>query len=152
MADESADGTGVGDGPGVGAGGARGDDGGRSDDGGVASTIGAVDVVTTEHGFDVRLSGELDQLTTQVLRSLARQVARRTGSVEVRIDGSEVTFASSALLGGLVGVHRAVVSAGGRAVLTAASPVLSRILELSSMTSMFAMPDGAGGASGAGPA
>lgn len=111
--------------------------------------IGATLEFDIEHARDaslcvVRLRGELDMISVpQVKRAVGDALAR--GCDNVVMDLHELTYADSSSLSLLVWLDRELEARSGRLVLAAASPNISRVLELSGLIGLaptiVAVPD-----------
>jgi anti-anti-sigma factor len=99
--------------------------------------IGAALEFTIEHAQDaslcvVRLRGELDMVSVpEVKRAVGESLAR--GCDNVVMDLRELTYADSSSLSLLVWLDRELEARGGRLVLAAADPNISRVLALSGL-------------------
>jgi anti-anti-sigma regulatory factor len=82
------------------------------------------------------LVGEFDEFSSSRLVEVAETLADRV-AVDLRIDASGVTFASSAMVGALLRLHRVTTGGGGLIGFTAISPTLFRVLEVTSLTPLF---------------
>lgn len=98
----------------------------------------------TRDGVLVRLAGELDEHTAAQFREAVERELDDSGSSNLLLDLSDVTFIDSSGLGALLGRYKRVSQAEGRMAIIAASPQVRRILELSGLLKII--PLGAGGA------
>jgi anti-anti-sigma factor len=84
----------------------------------------------------VELVGDFDEASVAPVRELGARLDFASVGV-IAIDGSRVTFASSALLGSLLTLQRRVRSSGGQLRLSASSPILDRVLQLTQLDGAF---------------
>jgi anti-anti-sigma factor len=100
----------------------------------------SVEVVEVDDGSVlVVLAGEFDEFSSAPLSAVADKFAERP-NLKVRIDAGRVTFASSAMVGALLRLHRATTNGGGVVGFTAVSPTLARVLEITSVSTLFDVP------------
>jgi stage II sporulation protein AA (anti-sigma F factor antagonist) len=79
----------------------------------------------------VEVSGELDLDTSREFRSRVDAEIDRHGTRDLVLDFSGVGFVDSSGLGALLGRYKKVSERGGRVALTAFTPHVGRLLELS---------------------
>jgi anti-anti-sigma factor len=94
--------------------------------------------------------GELDIGTSDELRACFDE-ALATGATVVEVDLSEVSFIDSSTLSVLAGVYRELQARDGRLVLAAASPIVTRVLDITGMSILLmgeSPPDGNAASSG----
>lgn len=99
---------------------------------------------------DVTVAGELDLVTAPPLTEALDSVVRDETTVVVNM--AAVTFVDSTALHTLFETDLALRANGGRLFLTAPSPVVRRLLELSGMSDHFTEPAAAAGAAAGGAA
>ena len=96
-------------------------------------------VQSEDHGewrCDLRLSGELDMDSAPLVRQAVDDAVGR-GRNQVLIDAAEVTFIDSSALMVLLAARTALVDGGGTLQLSAASPPVTRILEIALISDML---------------
>ncbi len=95
--------------------------------------LGRITVSVEPSQVSVAFFGELDESNSH---TLAGQVPVSDGRV-VRLNLSEVTFASSAFLRELIQLHRAAGDDGGGFQVTSMSPVVARLLEMTGLDALL---------------
>ncbi|MFJ3582008.1 STAS domain-containing protein [Streptomyces sp. NPDC090127] len=97
----------------------------------------AVSVTPREGGSSVKVCGELDlDSVTQLHTTLLHALAASDGA-GVALDLSEVTFCDSSGLNALLRARRQAVSDGHPLTITAASPQVTRLLEITGAAALF---------------
>ena len=95
--------------------------------------------------FVVAAGGELDLYTSEGLRDRLGDVVE-LGGRRVLVDLTGVSFMDSTALGVLVNTARALRSSGGRLVLVADDPRVTRVIEITGLGSVFcieaSLPEG----------
>lgn len=102
--------------------------------------------ISVEHTRDavlVRLAGELDEHSAAQFRETVEHELDESGSSNLLLDLSEVSFIDSSGLGALLGRYKRVSQAEGKMAITGASTQVRRILELSGVLRII--PLGVGG-------
>lgn len=87
-------------------------------------------------GVELVLTGRLDSETTDDLRRAVDEELRR-GLHAIRLDLSAVGFLSSAAIRGLFETQRAAKAAGGTCLVSEASPVVRKVLDLTRLTPLL---------------
>ena len=78
----------------------------------------------------VAVRGEVDQVTSAVLRALLLDVVEGQGNLSVALDVSEMTFFDSSGLAMLLDMHRRAVERGGSFMLHNPRPSTIRVFQL----------------------
>jgi anti-sigma B factor antagonist len=84
----------------------------------------------------LRLIGELDAATVEVLRSAVSE-AMGNGAERVVLDLGELDFVDSTGLGALIGALKRMRESGGELALTAVRPRVVKLLELTGLDKVF---------------
>jgi anti-sigma B factor antagonist len=97
-------------------------------------------VETVGDGDHVRVAvrGELDLLAAPRLRA-ALLDATQDGAATIRLDLSAATFIDSTGISVILQAWQRANAAGGRLVLDAASPVVTRVFEVAGLAELFAL-------------
>ena len=86
--------------------------------------------------FVVAAGGELDLFTSERLREKLADVLE-LGGRRILVDLTGVSFMDSTALAALVGVAKTLQSSAGQMVLVADDPRVTRVIEITGLTSVF---------------
>lgn len=89
----------------------------------------------------VRLKGELDHHTAEVVRSGMDEAISRGGVNHIVVNLNGLTFMDSSGLGVILGRYKQVSAKGGKMVLCEVSPSLSRLFEMSGLFKILAVKE-----------
>jgi anti-sigma B factor antagonist len=87
------------------------------------------------------VSGEVDAFTAPQLREKLMPLCK--SDQEVHLDLSKVDYMDSTGLGVLIGAYKSLRAHNGRLVLTGMSPRLNRLLQITGLTEIIDIEDGA---------
>jgi anti-sigma B factor antagonist len=96
----------------------------------------AIDIVWASASVTLRLSGEIDMCTAELVREAALAAIDR-GHTDVHIDMSAVTFMDSTGLNMLLATSRRAEAAGGRLQLVDPTRAVRRVLEVTGVQQLF---------------
>lgn len=85
-----------------------------------------------------RLTGSLDVATSPALKDALTKAAAQ-GRSELIVDLAQVEFLDSTGLGALMGAHRRAVESGGRLALIVNDGPISRLLNITGLSRVFAI-------------
>ena len=104
----------------------------------------SLDITTTPEVVTVRASGEIDMASVDHLRETLRELC--VDEVTVCLDLRDVTFIDSTGVNALVLMDRRSTERGGRLVLSAPSPTVSRVLAYTGADAVLNLDDDDGNA------
>src|SRR3954454_15985467 len=92
----------------------------------------------TGEGRHVAVHGELDLATSSAFAAAIDTLVLSGGS-DIAVDMAHVSFVDSTALNVLVNASQALAATGGRVIVLRPSPVVSRVLQVSGLATMFAV-------------
>ena len=84
-----------------------------------------------ERLLTVRMEGELDHKSAEIIRNSVEKEIRRTGALNIAFDFSGVSFMDSSGIGLIMGRFKTVSSLGGKIILYGMSSNIERIMKMS---------------------
>lgn len=87
----------------------------------------------------VRLKGELDHHTAEVLRSRMEDAIERGGQLNVVLSLKELSFMDSSGLGVILGRYKQISAKGGKMVVCDVAPQLVRLFDMSGLFKIITM-------------
>jgi stage II sporulation protein AA (anti-sigma F factor antagonist) len=87
----------------------------------------------------VRLKGELDHHTAEMLKARMEDAIGRDGTLNVVLSLKELSFMDSSGLGVILGRYRQIAAKGGKMVVCDVAPHLVRLFEMSGLFKIIAM-------------
>jgi len=87
----------------------------------------------------VRLKGELDHHTADLLKARMEDAIEREGALNVVLSLRELSFMDSSGLGVILGRYRQIAAKGGRMVVCDVAPHLVRLFEMSGLFKIVTM-------------
>jgi len=97
-----------------------------------------IDVITDDDRVRLVVRGELDLLAAPSLRTALLEASHHDGAT-IALDLSAVTFIDSTGISVILQAWQRANGAGGRLVLSAASPVVARVIEATGLTELLAV-------------
>lgn len=79
----------------------------------------------------VRMDGELDHKSAEVVKTCVEKEIRRTGALNIAFDFSGVSFMDSSGIGLVMGRFKTVNSLGGKIILYGMNSYIERIMRMS---------------------
>lgn len=97
-----------------------------------------------EHGSKaliVRLKGELDHHTAEIVKSRMEEAIGRSGTNHVIVNMRDLKFMDSSGLGVILGRYKQINSKGGKMILCDVSPSVYRLFEMSGLFKILSIQE-----------
>ncbi|KMK76107.1 anti-sigma F factor antagonist [Alkalihalobacillus pseudalcaliphilus] len=92
-----------------------------------------IDLEHKDHVLLIRLEGELDHHTAELLRTKVEDKLKQTNIKHIVLSLKQLTFMDSSGLGVILGRYKQIKSLGGEMVVCAISPSVKRLFEMSGL-------------------
>lgn len=89
----------------------------------------------------VRLAGELDHHTSEIVKAKMEEALQREGSIHVILSMKDLTFMDSSGLGVILGRYKQITGMGGKMVVCDIHPSVHRLFEMSGLYKIVSVQD-----------
>lgn len=100
-----------------------------------------IDVKSKDHVLIIRLVGELDHHTAELVREQVEEKMESSEIQHILLNLEELTFMDSSGLGVILGRYKQIAQRGGQMIICAISPMVYRLFEMSGMFKILKIVD-----------